>query len=101
MTRCGALAGVQIDLFEDEAPALPPVAVPSPAELLDAATGNTVLRRLTGFVGWVGDGRALAADGALSPADARAAAAAVGLDAGRLEFVLLVRWRVRPVWSAR
>lgn len=73
-------------------PDLPPVPLPAAAELRDAATSSTVVRRLTAFVSWVGEGRPLDRAGSLTVEGARDAAAALGMDGAQPEFVLIVRW---------
>jgi len=81
-----------VDVDTDDLPDLPPVPLPSAAELLGAATSSPVLQRLTGFVIWLESGRPLSEDGALTADDARAAAGAIGLDGRPAELAMLVHW---------
>ncbi len=81
---------------------LPPVLLPGASALLAAAEASESLARLRAVVRWVRTGRPLTADGRLLLADARALAAALGVDAFSLELArtaddlpetsLLVAW---------
>ena len=65
----------------DAAAGLPPVLLPGAAALLSAADASEALVRLRAVTRWVRTGRPLTADGRLLLADARALAAALGVDA--------------------
>ncbi|MDT7579560.1 MAG: hypothetical protein QOK35_824, partial [Pseudonocardiales bacterium] len=66
---------------DGDATDLPPVLLPGAAALLAAADGSEALARLRAVTRWVRTGRPLTADGRLLLADARALAAALGVDA--------------------
>ena len=61
-------------------PDLPPVVLPSAAELLAAADSSPALARLRAFTRWVRAGRAVTRDGKLLLGDARSVADALDLD---------------------
>ncbi len=84
--------GTFADPTDVDIPDLPPVPLPTAAELHEAATGSTTVRRLTALVAWVGEGRSLDRGGSLTAEDAQSAATALGMDPTQPEFDLLVRW---------
>jgi hypothetical protein len=61
-------------------PELPPVLLPSGAQMLAAADSSVALARLRAFTRWVRAGRALTREGRLLLSDARAVADALDLD---------------------
>lgn len=75
-----------------DVPVLPPVVVPTAAELLDAAEGSVVRRRIVALGAAIGRGRPVDGNGDLGHDDAHDVARAVGLDAEGAEFALLLRW---------
>ncbi len=77
--------------------ALPPIRLPSLAELAARARSAPLPGQLAGLAGWVGeDGRDVTEDGDLTPADAADAARALGVEPGDLsylwEYALAVDW---------
>ncbi|MGH3629715.1 MAG: hypothetical protein ACRDRL_20040, partial [Sciscionella sp.] len=63
-----------------EATDLPPVRLPSEAELATAAESSVLVARLRAFARWVGEGRRLGPSGTLTVADARELAESLDLD---------------------
>lgn len=79
--------------------ALPPIRLPSMAELAAQARSAPLPGRLAALAAWVGEaGRAVTDDGDLAPEDAADAARALGVEPGDLEYLweyaLAVGWLV-------
>lgn len=100
------------ELFDDEPPELPPVQLPSAAELIAEAEASQLLPRLRAFVGWVGEGKTLTKTGRPTVAQGREVAGLLDVDQPYLakarssadlpEVSLVVTWAkamrlVRPV----
>src|SRR5258707_8852607 len=66
---------------------LPPLRLPSDAELAAAARAIPMLGELAALAGWVGDGRAIDAAAELGPADKAAAISALGVTAERFTYL--------------
>jgi hypothetical protein len=78
---------------------LPPIRLPSMAELAAQARSAPLPGRLAALAAWVGEaGRAVTDDGDLTPEDAADAARALGIEPGDLEYLweyaLAVEWLV-------
>lgn len=90
------------DGAEDARAPLPPVALPSEAELVALAENTALVARLRTFAAWLGTGRPLTSTGRLRVADARELAGLLGVDQSFLErarssaelpeVALLVEW---------
>jgi hypothetical protein len=68
--------------------ALPPIRLPSDAELAAQARTAPMLTQLRELVSWVGTGRPIDEDEDLAEADRAAAVAAVGIGADRFDYLL-------------
>jgi hypothetical protein len=66
---------------------MPPVRLPAPAELAAAARRAPLMAQLRRLAWWVGAGRAVTEDGELASGDAAEAAAELGLDGARLQYL--------------
>jgi hypothetical protein len=66
---------------------LPPIRLPSVAELAEQAREAPLARQLAALAMWVGSGRRVDEEGDLSPPDAAAAAAAAGVGADDFAYV--------------
>src|ERR1700761_3880960 len=75
---------------------LPPIRLPSIAELAAQAREAPLARQLVALAMWVGSGRRGDEDGDLSPADAAAAAAAAGVGAD--DFAFLWEYAIAADW---
>lgn len=106
------LFGDEFDAFDDEPPELPPVQLPSAAELTAEAETSRLLPRLRTFVEWVSEGKTLTKTGRLTVAQGRELAGLLDVDQPYLakarssadlpEVSLVVTWAkatrlVRPV----
>jgi len=75
---------------------LPPIRLPSIAELAAQAREAPLPRQLAALAMWVGSGRRVDEDGDLSPSDAAAAAAAAGVGAD--DFAFLWEYAIAADW---
>ena len=75
---------------------LPPIRLPSVAELAAQAREAPLPRRLAALAMWVGSGRRVDEEGDLSPSDAAAAAAAAGVGAD--DFAFLWEYAIAADW---
>ena len=75
---------------------LPPIRLPSIAELAARARAAPLARQLAALAMWVGSGRRVDEDGDLSPSDAAAAAAAAGVGAD--DFAFLWEYAIAADW---
>jgi hypothetical protein len=75
---------------------LPPIRLPSVAELAAQARETPLPRQLAALAMWVGSGRRVDEEGDLSPSDAAAAAAAAGVGAD--DFAFLWEYAIAADW---
>jgi hypothetical protein len=75
---------------------LPPIRLPSVAELAARARETPLPRQLAALAMWVGSGRRVDEEGDLSPSDAAAAAAAAGVGAD--DFAFLWEYAIAADW---
>src|SRR5579871_5899065 len=75
---------------------LPPIRLPSIAELAAQARETPLPRQLAALAMWVGSGRRVDEEGDLSPSDAAAAAAAAGVGAD--DFAFLWEYAIAADW---
>src|ERR1700761_5500619 len=75
---------------------LPPIRLPSIAELAARAREVPLARQLAALAMWVGSGRRVDEEGDLSPSDAAAAAAAAGVGAD--DFAFLWEYAIEADW---
>lgn len=75
---------------------LPPIRLPSVAELAAQAREAPLARQLAALAMWVGSGRRVDEEGDLSPSDAAAAAAAAG--AGAADFAYVWEYAIAADW---
>ncbi|MGR6922946.1 hypothetical protein ACU635_52565 [[Actinomadura] parvosata] len=94
-----------LDLEEERAFLQPPIALPDPDDLADAAARSATVRRLTTLATWAGEpGRPLTRSGHLTLADARELSALLGTGEEELQVrssADLPRLRLLLAWARR